>query len=210
MSPNQLCLHCFGPYSFFDNPSLPCVSKCEHGVSQGVYLWTLPIEGTYRVNYVGKTSNRNGFGERFAQELSYAAKGKTSGGKKSFAPTVDCRLWYQGERIVLNQRPTDEENAAAWPEMERTYRALYVFLVPIVGDDQLRARVESAIAWHLWNECDKCRRFMCRPTQSRRRIAMPPLSFALRFPDGAKICGLEGPISECVSIESRGLPKADG
>lgn len=199
MTPNQLRLHCFGPYSFFENPSLPCVSRCEHRASQGIYLWTLPIDGTHRVNYVGKTSNRAGFAQRFAQELHFAEKGKSNAGKRICAPIVDCDKWFEGERCETNHAPTAEENDAAWPEMERTYRALHILLVPIEGEDQLRIRIESAIAWHLWDQCDMCRRFMCRPTQSRHKGPAVQLSILLRLPDGISVCGMNGLIEECVS-----------
>jgi hypothetical protein len=105
-------------------------------------------------------------------------------------------MWFKGERFETNHSPTIEENAAAWPQMERTYRALRILLVPIDGDDKLRTRIESAIARHFWQTCDACRRFMCPPRLRRPPNDLSRLSIELGMPDDITICGINGPIQE--------------
>jgi hypothetical protein len=96
----------------------------------------------------------------------------------------------------MNSRPSSADSAAAWPEVERMYRALHVFLVPIEGSDALRLRVESMIARHLWEKCEACRRFMCTPRLKRPPTDGPRLRLELRLPQGINICGLQEPIQE--------------
>jgi hypothetical protein len=196
MEIHPLRLDCFGPYSFYDEASVPCTLRSEHAKSKGVYLWTLPFGDIHRLNYIGKTSNRTGFVQRFRQELRFAKCGKKDRGNLITAPIVDCARWFKGERVVTNPRPSAEETARAWPEMERTYHALNVFLVPIEGDDVLRARVESAIAGHLKATCEACRRLMCPIYPRKPPQDSPRLLLETRFPVGVTVCGLEAPITE--------------
>jgi hypothetical protein len=191
-----------GPFSFFDVvQSVPDVAE-----KHGVYMWTIPIGSECRVNYIGKVFNRP-FSSRSHEEWQFACCGKTENGRFRSDPIVDAdRFIIDGERVVKSQPRSLEELIAARPEVERVYRAYWVFLGLVTADDasdDRLKRVEATITRHLWSTCKMCQQLMPARGKLKRPgkfksppVGVPRLRIESDFITPSSICGLTKFINE--------------
>lgn len=90
----------FPPRTFVDVPGFSTIWKASERTAIGIYLWCIEVEGTLRVNYVGKTSGATGFDGRLRTEFRDWRKGL-------YSRTVDLDAFLAGRVVLLTETPAD-------------------------------------------------------------------------------------------------------
>jgi hypothetical protein len=156
-----------GPFSAVDGGSAPLLFADPVARANGVYFWTVAVDGVDHVCYVGQT--RRGFGARIEEHLSAILSGKYD--------ILDPDAMSRGEtRAVWRAEP---DPASRWrrflgqyrdlsTHIARTIDLLRFYVAPIEGDPHLISRVEGALGGYYRERA---------PTSARRlfdlRIRVP-------------------------------------
>jgi len=157
-----------GPLSFYSDQGVPCVFEDEFTRTHcGVYLWTFEHEGSYLVNYVGKTTRT--FGVRFREELEYELGQELK---------VDVDLLLQGIR------KSAEPHRDRVEEVLKAYRIFAALLPPDLGDSAFLG-IEGTLINAFHDAGEKYSSFLWNPRCRRRFNGTLTI-------DPANLLGLEG------------------
>lgn len=140
----DVAVHFDGPFSAFDGGIDRCLFSEDIAVRNGIYLWTIPVDGEERVHYVGQTTQ--GFGTRLSQHLASVLSGQSpaydldalSAGEYRWALAYD-KDWPESLPAFLR----DYEKLA--PHIAGFMRLTRFHVAALPADKVLLNRVEGAI-----------------------------------------------------------------
>ena len=134
----------FGPFSALEGTGAPCLFGKPIEQQNGVYLWTVAVNGVEHVCYVGQT--QRGFGTRIGEHVAALLSGRYD--------IFDADAMSRGISTV-RWRP-DPDAAARWRSFLGDYsnlsasvldvlRILRFHIAPIDSDQHLYGRIEGAL-----------------------------------------------------------------
>jgi hypothetical protein len=170
-----------GPFAFVRTEGLPYLYD-ERTLRRGVYLWALPHQDGYLVNYVGKADGI--IADRIWDDMQYSLQG-------SDKHVVDPLLFEQGIRKVISRRP--HENFESLLEgVRQTYCCLRAFIAPVT-DTRWRPRdVEAGLIRTLRNSPRDVADFLAN--QRGERHSEVPFQVIMSSP--VRFHGI-GPVVDC-------------
>jgi len=137
---NQTVLRWEGPFSFSPSADRPCILGAVSAEGPGVYLWALPVDGRYLVNYVGITAGS--VAARQDEHVRLYLSGKyTIYNPKDFAQARKTRLFdpLDGLAAFLSRYVEISQALAEYLKM------IHVFFAPLKVEKVLLERIESAL-----------------------------------------------------------------
>ena len=164
------------PYSWCGRTAVPCVFEAEISRKMGIYLWTVHMDGSELIYYVGETGRD--FGTRMLEHF----REHCSGGYHIYTPPefrrgVKIPLWTTiGEFL--------ERASELWPAIVELAGVYRFFCAPLESDRRTRERIEAAIARHLQAQEGLVGGFQDNGIRYRGRIATE-----LPIPVEIRCCG---------------------
>lgn len=158
--PTELSLRWHGPFSW-SGRTCPSMYDCDLAVSQGIYLWTVPIFGQSLIYYVGQTGT--GFARRQYEHLCAYGTGSYN--------ILDPYALIRGEKrelyfgfnyrgpYWLNGREFVERAGLLLPAIAALMDVIQFWFCPIETDRKTRERIEGAIIQLLDDNKEPCIHF---------------------------------------------------
>ncbi len=134
-----------GPFALCGDQA-PVLFDCDEGQQSGLYLWGIPFEDGFLVNYVGETGRS--FRDRHIEHVQWWLAG--------FYCTYDATKFKQGEKVRVREgigNPKTPGNmsrligryAAAAQTTAEFLHSLRIMVAEFAGSPRIRRRVEGAI-----------------------------------------------------------------
>ena len=124
-----------GPLSLVENPEVPEWMRSPHAWKGGIYLWTIPLNDGYLINYVGQSGC---FEQEHPNNVEYELTCRGA--------CVDPDGFILGKRNIILPHP---EMTVRREWARRIVTAYRGFIAPFDGYKPDRERIEYAVLRHL-------------------------------------------------------------
>lgn len=191
LSRSRVSLEFFGPFKL-------CGTKAkllfEQDMAQlpGVYLWTVPYQDGFLINYVGETGAS--FSRRMKDHMIQCLGGHYRvldaehmlEGKKRI---LWNGVWRKGTRDLLPMF-VDEKYIELAPRIRDYLRVLEIFIAPIETDRRTRRRIEGSIALSLRGKAEPVGSFVSEDVRyyGRKKDETP---IQVSITSSARLLGLD-------------------
>ncbi|MGB8951719.1 MAG: hypothetical protein WCC06_03525 [Candidatus Aminicenantales bacterium] len=181
MAEETIILDFFGPFSWRGSAEAPSIFGATVARQSGIYMWTISVEGSELVYYVGET------GRDFETRMLEHFREHCSGGYHIYSPSE----FRHGMKIPLwpgRYDPAERTTVAdfvvkapeLWPAILDLINIYRFFLAPLQYDRRLRERIEGAIAAHLYGQKGPVGDFQDRGIRYRPRMSKEaPIAVAI-------------------------------
>jgi hypothetical protein len=176
-----------GPYRFLSGGY--SVFSHEDSENQGIYLWTVPMDGYYLPYYVGET------GISFRYRLQEHIKGYLSGVYRVYDPSEFIKgrknlvwggMWLPGTKDNMPQFL--DQYLDMVQKIYDLIGSIRIFLAPIQVETRIRKRIEGAIASCIFKYQEKNMKTPFMEKEDRNRLCRKNKS---EVQIKIKICGSE-------------------
>lgn len=185
-----LRLQFYGPYSWIAQEDAPSIFETELGKKAGVYLWTIAVDNTDLIYYVGQTQRS------FTARMLEHFKEHASGGYHLYKPedfVIGVKTVVWPGRYDVERKTTVEEFLQSYHSLWKCIKdlaRLYRFWVaPLDGQRRLVERIEAAISDCLYKQSGLIGEFQDKGIRYRpRRHDEEPVEVSIEA--NKKIAGL--------------------
>lgn len=137
---NSTSIRWIGPFSLVPLAKYPTVYDAKDAATSGIYLWALPVDGSYLINYVGIASYS--IAARQEEHMRLYLSGKYT--------IYDPMEFTHGKRVVIYrpQQGISEfllRQQVLLEALIKNTGSLHLFFAPLAGDKVLLKRIESSI-----------------------------------------------------------------
>jgi hypothetical protein len=137
---NSMSISWIGPFSLVPIANYPAIYDARDAATSGIYLWALPVDGSYLINYVGIASEN--IAARQEEHMRLYLSGKYT--------IYDPDEFIHGKKVAIYkpQQGISEfllrQQVLSEALMKHT-GSLHLFFAPLAADKELLERIESSI-----------------------------------------------------------------
>jgi hypothetical protein len=184
----ELVIDIVGPYSFVGDSTAPSVFECPFKDSKGIYLWTVPIQDSELIYFIGETGRS--FKRRLFEHLQCTFSGVYCiNDPAEMLKGVRNRVWDgTGRGAKLENFLINFERHSK--EAIEFIRIFHIYLLPFDCDRNLRKRIEGLIAHSLYKQDGIVKKFQ-EPDCRYQEPKVEGSPWRIRLNCKTKFCGLQ-------------------